>query len=65
MGLEKFQPHQLNAEQMNQFLDLLLKMEETGHGTKARVGIKNRGYQNYFFKNKASTHEAQFNKKGL
>ena len=48
MGLKKFQPHQLNAEQMNQFLDLLLKMEETGHGTKARVGIKNRGYQNYF-----------------
>lgn len=48
MGLEKFQPHQLNAEQMNQFLDLLLKMEETEHGTKARVGIKNRGYQNYF-----------------
>ncbi|TCB48148.1 BLUF domain-containing protein [Acinetobacter sp. ANC 4779] len=48
MGLEKFQPHQLNFEQINQFLDLLLKMEEAEHKPKAKVGIKNRGYQNYF-----------------
>ncbi|WP_425919317.1 BLUF domain-containing protein [Acinetobacter sp. TSRC1-2] len=48
MGLDKFSPHQLDYQQINQFLDLLLKMKETGHSTKARVGIKNRGYQNYF-----------------
>ena len=48
MGLEKFQPHQLNVEQMNQFLGLLLKMEETEQSPKAKVGIKNRGYQNSF-----------------
>ncbi|RZJ20967.1 MULTISPECIES: BLUF domain-containing protein [unclassified Acinetobacter] len=48
MGLDKFLPHQLNDQQINQFLDLLLRMEESGHATKAKVGIKNRGYQNYF-----------------
>lgn len=48
MGLDKFLPHQLNHQQINQFLDLLLRMEESGHTTKAKVGIKNRGYQNYF-----------------
>ena len=48
MGLNKFQPHRLNAEQMGELLDLLLKMEETEHSVQAKVGLTKRGYQNYF-----------------
>lgn len=48
MNLQKFQPHQLNAEQMRKFLHLLLKIEETTHEVQTRAGLTKRGYQNYF-----------------
>ena len=48
IGLEKFQPHQLHAEQMSKFLRLLLKMEEARHEVQPRTGLTKRGYQNYF-----------------
>jgi len=48
IGLEKFQPHRLNVEQMSKFLHLLLKTEETQHEVQTRAGLTKRGYQNYF-----------------
>lgn len=48
IGLNKFEPNLLNAEQIGRFLEILLNTANVEKPTKNYVGYKNRGYQNYF-----------------
>ncbi|MFC2995710.1 BLUF domain-containing protein [Acinetobacter sichuanensis] len=48
IGLNKFEPHHLNSENIHEFLKILLKTANTEKPIKPSIGYQNRGYQNYF-----------------
>lgn len=48
LGFEKFEPMHLNTQNIQDFVDILLKTASAEPPPKATTGYQNRGYQNFF-----------------
>ncbi len=48
LGFDVFLPHRLDEKTVQQFLALLLDLEQTILPEKSQRGYKNRGYSNFF-----------------
>lgn len=47
-GFDHFVPHDLDAENVVNLIDLLFKLQDSDEHAKNKMGLNNRGYQNFF-----------------
>lgn len=48
LGLQRFEPMHLNTQNIQDFVDILLKTASAEPAKKTTTGYQNRGYQNFF-----------------